>query len=62
MIKIKNLSKTYSMKRVKVKALDNICFELPSKGLIFIVGKSGSGKSTLLNTIGALDSFDEGIS
>lgn len=61
MIKIENLTKIYkSKKREKVKALDSISFELPDKGLVFIIGKSGSGKSTLLNLIGGLDTITEG--
>ena len=61
MIKIENLTKIYkSKKRAKVKALDKISFDLPDKGLIFVIGKSGSGKSTLLNLIGGLDNITEG--
>lgn len=60
MIEIKNLQKTYNQKDLAINALDNISVNLPSKGLVFIVGKSGSGKSTLLNVLGALDSFDSG--
>ena len=61
MLKLKNISKTYSTKDgVTHRALNNISLEFESKGLVFILGKSGSGKSTLLNIIGGLDSFDRG--
>ena len=61
MIKISNLTKIYkSKKRNKVKALDNISFDLEDKGLVYIIGKSGSGKSTLLNMLGGLDSISSG--
>ena len=60
MITIKNLTKVYKTKTSEVKALDNISFTLPDKGMVFIVGKSGSGKSTLLNMISGLDSFTSG--
>ena len=61
MIEIKNLTKIYKSKhKIDCKALDNISFSLPDKGLVFIVGKSGSGKSTLLNMISGLDSFTSG--
>ncbi len=60
MIKVKSVSKTYQSKDINIVALDNISFDLPSKGLVFITGKSGSGKSTLLNVLGVLDTFDEG--
>ena len=61
MIKVQNLTKVYkSKKRSDCKALDNVSFDLPDKGLIFIIGKSGSGKSTLLNILGGLDSATDG--
>ena len=60
MIKLVNVSKTYKQKGIEVNAIKNVDLTLPSKGLVFIVGRSGSGKSTLLNLIGGLDSFDEG--
>lgn len=61
MLRLKNISKTYSTKDgVTHRALNNISLDFESKGLVFILGKSGSGKSTLLNIIGGLDSFDRG--
>ena len=61
MIRVENLSKEYKSKnKNNCVALKNISFELPEKGLVFIVGKSGSGKSTLLNLIGGLDNVTSG--
>lgn len=61
MIEIKNLTKVYKVKRRNdVVALNDVSFDLPDKGMVFIVGKSGSGKSTLLNIIGGLDSATSG--
>ena len=61
MIRIENLTKVYKTKRREFsKALDNISFTLPDKGLVFVIGKSGSGKSTLLNLIGGLDKITGG--
>lgn len=40
--------------------MDNVCFDLPDKGIFFVLGKSGSGKSTLLNVLGGLDKADSG--
>lgn len=61
MISIQNLTKIYKSKnKFDCVALDNLSFNLPDKGMVFILGKSGSGKSTLLNLIGGLDSFDSG--
>jgi len=61
MIEIKNVKKVYNSKsKYNCVALNNISFNLPSKGFVFICGKSGSGKSTLLNILGGLDNIDEG--
>ncbi len=48
MIKIRNVCKAYTLGGGEVKALDNVCFDLPDKGMFFVLGKSGSGKSPLL--------------
>ena len=61
MIIVKNLTKAYKSKKAKIcVALNNVSFSLPSKGLVFVVGKSGSGKSTMLNLLGGLDSLTSG--
>ena len=60
MIVVKNLTKVYKTRRGEVRALDNVSFNLPERGMVFIVGKSGSGKSTLLNMISGLDKFTSG--
>ena len=63
MIIVKNLTKVYKSKKAKsCLALNNVSFSLPSKGLVFVVGKSGSGKSTMLNLLGGLDSLTSGES
>lgn len=60
MIQIKNITKKYQDEVGNNIALDNISFNLPSKGMVFVVGKSGCGKTTLLNILGGLDSFTSG--
>ena len=61
MIVLNNLSKTYvSQTNQEVKALQDVNFCLPNRGMVFILGKSGSGKSTLLNLLGGLDSATSG--
>lgn len=61
MLEIKNLKKTYNVKKAEpVQALKGINLVLGDTGMVFILGKSGSGKSTLLNLLGGLDKPDEG--
>lgn len=52
---IKDLSKVYKGEGYKVKALNQISFQLELGEMVAIMGTSGSGKSTLLNILGALD-------
>lgn len=51
MLRFENVCKTYFGKSPKT-VLNNVSFELPEKGMVFILGKSGSGKSTILNLLG----------
>ena len=56
MLKVKEVTKKYVSKRGnECNALQGVTFNLPEKGLFFILGKSGSGKSTLLNLLSGLD-------
>ena len=60
MINVKKISKIYKSDDTPVFALRNVSLSLPSKGLVFIVGKSGSGKSTLLNMLAGFDKPNHG--
>lgn len=60
MIKLHNINKEFILGDTKIKALDNINFEVKKKEFVSIIGPSGSGKSTLMNILGLLDSQDSG--
>ncbi|HMS98237.1 MAG: ABC transporter ATP-binding protein [Saprospiraceae bacterium] len=45
---------------VRVKVLDNICFEIQKGDFVAITGKSGCGKSTLLYILSTLDTDYDG--
>lgn len=55
LVTAKSLTKVYTMGEIKVKALNNISFEIKPASFVSVVGPSGSGKTTLLNLIGCLD-------
>jgi putative ABC transport system ATP-binding protein len=60
-VKIQNVSKTYSIgKKVNVPAIKNVSLDIKNGDFVALVGASGSGKSTLLNLIGCLDKPDKG--
>ena len=57
MIEIKNVSKSYNVKK---KALDNVSFKVNDGEIFAFIGHNGAGKTTLIKSmIGILD-FDEG--
>lgn len=55
MIKLKQISKSYPLGEVEVKALKGLDLKIDRGEFVSIMGPSGSGKSTILNIIGALD-------
>jgi len=50
MLKIENLCVNY----VGIEAVKNICFEVPEKKIVTLIGANGAGKSTTLRTIAGL--------
>jgi putative ABC transport system ATP-binding protein len=54
-IETKEISKTYYMGDMELKALDSVSFTINKGDFVSIMGASGSGKSTLMNILGCLD-------
>ncbi len=60
MIKINNVTKTYTHNNQVHHALQSINAEVSENEIIGIIGKSGAGKSTLLRCLNALEKPDQG--
>lgn len=59
-LNIKNVKKTFPLKKGEIEVLRDINLDIEDGDLISIVGPSGCGKSTLLKMIAGLDGVTEG--
>jgi putative ABC transport system ATP-binding protein len=55
MIELHDVSKTYELGTIRVRALREVSLSIADGELVAIMGSSGSGKSTLMNILGCLD-------
>lgn len=60
LIQLTDVSKTYDLGEVKVRALRGTTLNIEKGEYVALIGPSGSGKSTLMNTLGCLDRPTEG--
>ncbi len=60
MIEVRNLKKIYRMGDEKIKAVDNVSFDVLDGDFCCLIGTSGSGKSTILNLLAGIEKATSG--
>ncbi|HIU75139.1 MAG TPA: ABC transporter ATP-binding protein [Candidatus Pelethocola excrementipullorum] len=59
-VELADVTKSYQMGEVEIKACDGINFEIKKGEFVIIVGPSGAGKTTVLNILGGMDTATSG--
>ncbi len=59
-LEVKSIHKSFDSKNGKVKALDNISFDVHRREFVCVIGPSGCGKSTLIRVLAGLEQPTEG--
>jgi putative ABC transport system ATP-binding protein len=60
LIEFNEVSKTYQMGEVIIRAVDGVNFTIDEGELVVILGASGAGKTTILNLLGGMDNVTGG--
>ncbi len=60
LLKIEKISKTYPKKKEKIRALENVSFQMREGELVGLLGPNGAGKTTMVKIICGLVAPDEG--
>ena len=59
-ISLQDVTKTYKMGEMVIKAADGVSFEIEKGEFAVILGPSGAGKTTVLNILGGMDAATSG--
>ena len=59
-VEMDQVTKTYQMGEVTIKAADGISFQVEKGEFVIVVGPSGAGKTTVLNILGGMDTATTG--
>lgn len=60
MIRIEHVNKTFTGKRIEVKALQDVSIAVEQGDIFGVIGLSGAGKSTLIRLVNRLERADDG--